>query len=406
MSQNIVIIGGGAGGIATAASLQKRDRTLNIRIIEPQSEHYYQPGWTMVGGGIFKNSDTVRPTVSLIPNNVTWIQAAVMSFQPDQNQVMLESGEVIDYDLLVVSPGLQLDWNKIDGLEETLGQNGVTSNYRYDLAPYTWELVQQLKSGTALFTQPPMPIKCAGAPQKAMYLSASHWTQQRVINNIDIAFYNAGPVLFGVADYIPSLMTYVKKYNADLQFSHNLMAVEGDKQIALFKGVDADGNETTIERQFDMLHVCPPQSSPDFIKSSPLANEGGWLDVNQNSLQHTRYANIFGLGDCVSTPNAKTAGAVRQQAPLVAENIIRQLSARPVLNSYSGYGSCPLTVEHGKIVLAEFSYGGKVTPTFPTWLLNGLIPTRLAWFLKTTVLPYVYFDHMLKGKEFLAKPKP
>jgi len=299
MSQNIVLIGGGAGGIATAASLQKRDATLNISIIEPQSEHYYQPGWTMVGGGIFKDTDTQRSMQSLIPNGVTWVQQSVASFQPEQNQVTLGNGDTLTYDILVVSPGLQLDWSKIEGLEETLGKNGVTSNYRYDLAPYTWELAKNLKSGTALFTQPPMPIKCAGAPQKAMYLSASHWTKQAVLNNIDIAFYNAGPALFGVADYIPSLMEYVKKYNADLQFNHNLVAVNGEKKVATFKGKDADGNEVTVEREFDMLHVCPPQSAPDFIKESSLANEGGWLDVNQGSLQHNQHDNIFGLGDCI-----------------------------------------------------------------------------------------------------------
>lgn len=405
MSQNIVIIGGGAGGIATAASLLNRNSSLNVSIIEPQSEHYYQPGWTMVGGGIFKDTDTKRSMQSLIPRAAKWIEASVSTFQPEQNQVTLDNGDTVSYDILVASPGLQLDWDKIEGLEETLGKNGVTSNYRYDLAPYTWELVQNLKAGTALFTQPPMPIKCAGAPQKAMYLSGSHWHQQGTLNNIDITFYNAGPALFGVADYIPSLMEYVKKYNADLAFNHNLVAVNGDKKTATFNGKDADGNPVTVEREFDMLHVCPPQSAPDFIKASPLANEAGWLDVDKGSLQHTTHKNIFGLGDCTSTPNAKTAGAIRQQAPIVAENIVRLLSGQPLLSCYEGYGSCPLTVEHGKIVLAEFSYGAKVTPTFPSWLLNGLVPTRLAWFLKAKVLPYVYFDRMLKGKEWLAKPK-
>ncbi|WP_339670315.1 FAD/NAD(P)-binding oxidoreductase [Dasania marina] len=405
MSHNIVIIGGGAGGIATAASLLKRDASLNISIIEPQNEHYYQPGWTMVGGGIFSQAETARSMQSLIPSGATWLQASVSSFQPEQNQVTLDNGDTINYDILVVSPGLQLDWGKVAGLEETLGKNGVTSNYRYDLAPYTWELVQNLKAGTALFTQPPMPIKCAGAPQKAMYLSGSHWAKTGVLNDINISFYNAGPGLFGVADYIPALMEYVKKYRASLEFSHNLIAVDGDKKIATFAGKDADGNDVTVEREFDMLHVCPPQSAPDFIKASPLANEAGWLDVDQGSLQHSQHKNIFGVGDCTSTPNAKTAGAVRQQAPIVAENIVRLLNSKALLSCYGGYGSCPLTVEHGKIVLAEFSYGGKVTPTFPTWLLNGLVPTRLAWFLKAKVLPYVYFNRMLKGKEWLAEPK-
>lgn len=402
MGKKIVIVGGGAGGIAAAASLLKRDASLDINIVEPSAEHYYQPGWTMVGGGIFKDTDTKRATAALIPSNAKWTQASVTTFEPENNQVTLSDNSTLDYDVLILSPGLQIDWQKITGLEETLGKNGVTSNYRYDLAPYTWDLAQNLKSGKAIFTQPPMPIKCAGAPQKAMYLSASHWLKSGVLNNIDISFYNAGPALFGVADYIPALMEYVDKYNADLQFNANLVAVDGANKKATFEAKDTDGNTVTVEREFDMLHVCPPQSAPDFIKASPLANEAGWLDVNPASLQHSKYANIFGLGDCTSTANAKTAGAVRQQAPVVASNVVSLLNDQALSAEYEGYGSCPLTVEHGKIVLAEFSYGGKVTPTFPSWINNGLRPTRLAWFLKESLLPYVYFNVMLKGKEWLT----
>lgn len=405
MSQKIVIVGGGAGGISTAASLLKRNSSLNISIIEPKAEHYYQPGFTMVGGGIFKDTDTLRATASLIPPQAKWLQASVSSFDPDNNQVTLDSGDSLNYDILIVSPGLQLDWDKVEGLEATLGKNGVTSNYRYDLAPYTWELVKNLKSGTALFSQPPMPIKCAGAPQKALYLSGSHWHKNDVLSDINISFYNAGGALFGVPDYIPALMEYMDKYGVDLQFNFNLTKVDGVNKKATFVGKDADGNEVTVEREFDMLHVCPPQSAPNFIKQSPLSNDAGWVDVDQQTLQHNSYKNIFGLGDCTSTPNAKTAAAVRQQAPIVAANVINFLNNEDLSCGYDGYGSCPLTVEHGKIVLAEFGYGGKLLPTFPKWLLNGLRPTRLAWFLKAGMLPGVYFDIMLKGKELLAKPK-
>ena len=405
MGQKIVIIGAGAGGIATAASLLKRNASLDISLVEPKAEHYYQPGWTMVGGGIFKDTDTVRATSSLIPTTAKWLQASVSSFDPDNNTVTLDNGDTINYDYLIVSPGLQIDWDKIEGLEQALGKNGVTSNYRYDLAPYTWELAQNLQSGTAIFSQPPMPIKCAGAPQKALYLSASHWFKKGTLNNIDISFYNAGGALFGVSDYVPALMEYIKKYNVDLQFNFNLTKVDGDNKKATFVGKDAEGNEVTVEREFDMLHVCPPQSAPSFIKSSPLANEGGWLDVHENTLQHNRYSNVFGLGDCIGTSNAKTAAAVRQQAPVVATNVLNALNHEPLSVGYNGYGSCPLTVEHGKIVLAEFGYGGKLLPTFPKWLLDGLRPTRLAWFLKASLLPSIYFNMMLKGNEVFAKPK-
>ena len=179
---DIVIVGGGAAGIAAAASLLKRTHKLSVAIIEPADVHYYQPGWTLVGAGVFKQQQTVRTMASLIPAGAEWIQAAVGVFEPEQNRVLLEDSRPIYYDRLIVAPGIKLDWHAVDGLVDTLGQNGVTSNYRFDLAPYTWQLVSQLKRGRALFTQPPMPIKCAGAPQKAMYLSGDHWLRTGAVS--------------------------------------------------------------------------------------------------------------------------------------------------------------------------------------------------------------------------------
>ncbi|MGH8465894.1 MAG: NAD(P)/FAD-dependent oxidoreductase, partial [Pseudomonas sp.] len=298
----------------------------------------------------------------------------------------------------------KLDWEGVEGLAETLGKNGVTSNYKADLAPYTWDLVRRLKNGKAVFTQPPMPIKCAGAPQKALYLSADYWQRNGRLGDIDLSFYNAGGVLFGVKDYVPALEAYIARYHAALMFNHKLLKVDGDARRAWFLKTEADGSSSTVETGFDMLHVCPPQTAPDFIRNSPLADAGGWVDVDPASLRHKRYSNIWGLGDVVNTSNAKTAAAVRQQAPVVAANIVEDIADRPDNYFYDGYGSCPLTVENGKIVLAEFVYGGKLKPTFPNWLLDGKKATRLAWILKKDLLPGIYWHGMLKGREWLAAP--
>ncbi|MEQ4310687.1 FAD/NAD(P)-binding oxidoreductase [Pseudomonas syringae] len=401
----ILIVGGGAAGIATAASLLARDATLQITLVDPADTHYYQPGWTMVGAGIFTPQSTARSMASLIPKGVQWIKAAVSTFEPQHNTLTLADGRVLGYQQLVVCPGLKLDWSAIDGLVDTLGANGVTSNYRYDLAPYTWKLVQNLQQGRALFTQPPMPIKCAGAPQKAMYLSCDHWLKSGRLAQINTQFYNAGGVLFGVADYVPALMKYVERYAIDLKFSHRLVAVDGPGKRATFIRTQADGSSETVEQGFEMLHVVPPQIAPDFIRSSPLADAAGWVDVDPATLKHRQFANVHGLGDATNTSNAKTAAAARKQAPVVANNVLVALGRRSESAVYDGYGSCPLTVEKGRIVLAEFTYGGKVAPSFPRWLLDGRQPTRLAWWLKARVLPALYWHGMLKGREWLAKPQ-
>lgn len=402
---SVVIVGGGAAGISVAASLLARKSDLEIAIIDPADAHYYQPGWTMVGAGVFEAQTTAKTMGSLIPKGVKWIKSAVVAFEPEKNSVLLEGCRVVQYDRLVVCPGLKLDWNAVEGLTDTLGKNGVTSNYRYDLAPYTWELVKGLKQGRAVFTQPPMPIKCAGAPQKAMYLSSDHWYRNGALANIDVQFMNAGGVLFGVKDYVPALEKYVEKYNADLNFFYNLKAVDGAAKKAWFTVAKPDTTPETVEVEFDMMHVCPPQTAPDFIRVSPLADAAGWVDVDQATLRHKTYENVWSLGDVMNAPNAKTAAAARMQAPIVAENMIADIKGGSAVAQYNGYGSCPLTVERGKIVLAEFGYGGALLPSFPKWVINGKKPSKMAWMLKEQILPPVYWKAMLRGREWMAKPE-
>jgi sulfide:quinone oxidoreductase len=400
----VVIIGGGAAGIAVASSLLSRVAKLDVVIIDPADTHYYQPGWTMVGRGIFNPATTVKTMASVIPSKANWIKAAVAEFEPETNRIILESRQSISYDILIVCPGIKLNWQGIEGLAETLGQNGVTSNYRYDLAQYTWELVRKFKRGKAVFTQPPMPIKCAGAPQKVMYLSADYWLKKGFIKDIQIDFYNAGSVLFGVKEYVPSLMEYVDRYKANLYFNYRLTKIDGPAKKAWFMVTDEEGKTSTFETSFDMIHVVPPQQAPDFIRSSKLIDASGWVDVSQDTLQHKVYKNIYALGDVINCPNAKTAAAARKQAPVVATNVLFDLNKGNQRTAYDGYGSCPLTVERGKIVLAEFGYGGRLLPSFPNWFINGKKPSRLAWFLKERMLPPIYWWGMLKGREWLAKP--
>ena len=401
---DVVIVGGGSAGIATASSLLRRRPSLSIAVVEPAATHDYQPGWTMVGAGVFASEVTRHSMASVMPDRVTWIRQAAAGFAPDSNEVVLADGSAVRYRALVAAPGLKLDWNGIPGLSEALGKNGVTSNYRYDLAPYTRDLVRGLKRGRALFTQPAMPIKCAGAPQKAMYLSCDIWREAGALGRIDVEFHNPGAVLFGVAAYVPALMAYVERYGIDLRFGSKLVAVDGPAKVATFERRAANGATERAERPFDMLHAVPPQMAPDFVASSPLAGETGFIAVDPGTLRHVRYANVYSLGDACSTSNAKTAAAVRKQAPVVALNVLATLDGHEPVADYDGYGSCPLTVERGKVVLAEFGYGGTLLPSFPAWLLDGTKPTRAGWILKSRMLPEIYWHCMLKGREWLASP--
>lgn len=400
---DVVIIGGGAAGTACASSLLKRTKQLSIAIVEPSDHHYYQPGWTLVGAGIFTQAQTIHKMADSLPKKVTWIKAEATAIDPYQHLVTLNNNERLVYQTLVVCPGLCLNWQGIKGLPEALGQQGITSNYHLDFAPYTWQQVKNLTKGKAIFTQPAMPIKCAGAPQKAVYLSCDYWRQQQCLDQIDVEFHIAGAALFGVAAFVPALQRYIERYGVDLTYNSNLVEVDVSTKTAYFSQQAADSEQKEIiAKSFDFLHAVPPQQAPAFIRNSPLSNATGWVDVDPLTLRHNQFDDIFSLGDVTSTSNAKTAAAIRKQAPVVAENLLAFLKGHSLTAYYDGYGACPLTVERGKVILAEFGYDGKLLPTLP---LNPTIARRSYWQLKTHGLPFLYWDVLLKGHEWLAQPK-
>jgi len=401
-NHDVVIVGGGTAGITVAASLRRRaPKSLDIAIIDPAESHYYQPAWTLVGGGAYSLERTRRSLASLVPAGVRLIRDAVTAFRPDANEVTLASGDVVGYAQLVVCPGLILDWEKVEGLPEALGRDGVCSNYSADYAEYTWACIQALKSGArAVFTQPPMPFKCPGAPQKIAYLTADHLRRSGLLKSCHVEFHTATPAIFGVPFFAKALTRVAARYGIEVDVSHNLIAVDGAARKATFEVVDGDGKGSRIVVDYDMLHVTPPQAPPAFIRTSPLANEAGWVDVDQGSLQHTKYSNVFSLGDVCSTPNSKTAAAIRKQSPVVVRNILRVRKGEEAVAEYDGYASCPLTTAYGKVIMAEFIYGGKVTPSLP---LNPGKERWVNWWIKKTGLPLMYWHYMLKGREWFPE---
>lgn len=403
VQHQIVIVGGGAGGITVAAQLLKQRSQLDIAIIEPSDKHYYQPGWTLVGGGQFKFEDTVRDEATVMPQDVTWIKDQVVTLDPDHNALMTAEGIQVSYDYLVMAPGIQIDWDKIKGLQETLGKNGVTSNYSHQHTRYTWELLQNFKGGTAIFTYPATPIKCGGAPQKIMYMADDTFKRKSGVGtHSHVMFCTAGGSIFAVKEYADVLNQVVDRRGIDVRYFHNLKEVRGETQEAIFDVTSEDGvQEVTLK--FDLLHVAPPMSAPDFIKNSPLAvpnHPGGWVDVDKDTLQHQRYPNVFGIGDASSAPTSKTAAAVRGQAPVVVNNLLSAIAKSPLSRTYNGYTCCPLITGYNYTVMAEFDYDNQPLSSF---LINPAKERWSMWLVKKHMLPYLYWQRMLKGAPFEAE---
>jgi len=395
LANRVVIVGGGNAGISVAAQLLRKDNTLEVIIIDPAEHHYYQPAWTLVGGGVFDIRRTVRKEASVIPRGATWLQKQVNAFLPEANKVITSDGQEVDYDFLVVAPGIQLNWSAIKGLTETLGKNGVCSNYSFSTAPYTWECIRSFQGGNALFHSPDTPVKCGGAPHKIMYLAADYFRRKGILHQASIQYWSGGTRLFGVEKYEKTLLKVVQRGDIRLHFHVRLIEIDGPAKLAKFIGIGAHNKDETYHVPFSFMHVTPPQSAPDFVRNSPLANAAGWVDVNKLTLQHIRYPNIFSLGDAAALPTSKTGAAVRKQAPVLVTNLLAYRKQQPLNAVYNGYTSCPVVTGYGKLVLAEFDYNNIPAETFP------FDQSKERWSmyqLKRRVLPWLYWNKILKGK--------
>ena len=413
----ILVIGGGTGGIMTAANLLSKNKSLDIGIIEPAEWHYYQPAWTLVGAGTYDYEKSRRSMSSVMPSGADWIKDYATVFKPEDNTVETKENGAITYDFLIVSPGLVMDTSLIEGLTESLGKGVVCSNYTDP--KHTWEVLKSFKGGNAVFTQPTTPIKCGGAPQKIAYLAADYIQKNGLKNKSNVVFATPGSVIFGVKEIRESLMQVISKYGIHFKPFYAPIKIDGANQMVTFKVVGTGENtciinqdnelketmsgESIIEMPFDMLHLAPPQTAPKFVKESPLVNDAGWLDVDKNTLQHNKFANIFGLGDVAALPTAKTGAAIRKQVPVVSDNILQLIAHSKKGNkSYNGYSSCPLVTGYGKMILAEFDYDNNFIPDpklKQMLVFNSEKEHWRLWMLKKYGLPYLYWNKMMKGKE-------
>lgn len=403
-SARIVIIGGGTGGIITAA-LARRAGAARITLIEPCERHFYQPLWTLVGGGVSRPESSVRPEAELIPRGVRWLRERVAEIDPPRRLVTTEAGGQVPYDALVVAAGIQLNWEGIPGLREAIQGGYASTNYTYELAPRTWELIRNFRGGVALFHMPGTPIKCPGAPQKILYLAADHFRRRRAGGEVQLIYGSATAGIFAAPQYAAPLNAALARYGVDARFGHELVEIKPQTREAVFLAGKAEGKDR-VTIAYDMLHAVPPQSAPDFIRRGPLAGGGlGWVEVDQFTLQHRRYPSVFALGDAAGTPNAKTGAAASRQALVVAANLAAVLADRPLAAHYNGYIACPIVTANGRVLLCELDYSGQPAPSIPYG--DPFRERYDMWLLKRHGLPWLYWNVLLKGRRlpWVARPR-
>lgn len=403
-NHKVVVVGGGSAGLAISHQLLRTNKFTqdDIAIVDPAEFHHYQPGWTLVGGGLKDKASLRRPLASLLDPKLKLYAEPLATFAPEDNSVTLSSGAKLTYDQLVVAPGIKVDLGSVKGLPEAAANPdaNVSTIYNFDTVSKTFPTIQRFTSGQAIFTQPVGVIKCAGAPQKIMWLALDHWKraglyQADANSPIKIAFATGLPVMFGVPKYSAALEALRVERGVEGLFTHDLVEIDGN--TAIF--ARPEGKEK-VRRKFDFLHVTPKMGAHGFVAGSPLANAAGYVDVDDATLQHKKFANVWSAGDASSLPTSKTAAAITAQAPVLVRNLVQALEKKGTAEAgYDGYTSCPLLTEYGKVMLAEFKYGGVPKETFggKVGALDQATPRKLFWWLKKDFFPWVYYSAYVKG---------
>ncbi|XP_063381268.1 uncharacterized protein LOC134667789 [Cydia fagiglandana] len=405
-SCKLLVVGGGSGGCTIAAKFARRLGKDAVIVLEPSCDHYYQPLWTLVGAGVTSVASTRRSAISVLPAGARWLRDSAASLDPKNQEVITANEDQIRYEYIVVAVGLQNDYDKVPGLSEGLQRkdSGVSTIYSPDYCEKTWSDMRQLKGGEAIFTYPDTLIKCPGAPQKIAYLADSWFNKANVRSKTNITYNTCLPVIFGVKKYADVLLKVVERKNIKVNYTTVLKELHVDKKEGVF--VSSKDKSKTFVQPYDMIHVTPPMKTPDFLRNNKdITDASGYLEVDKFTLQHTKVPNMYGIGDCINTPNSKTAAAIAKQCYVLEHNLLSTMAKDNPKQKYDGYGACPLVTSYNTCILAEFLYDGVVHETMP--FNQVATESRVAYQMKRHLFPFIYWNFMLKGyyhgPEFIRK---
>ena len=399
-SARIVILGAGAAGAAMANRLSERLDGARITLIDGRPEHWYQPGFTLIAAGLKPAGYSVSTTAEWLPRDAELIAEYAAEIDPEAKRVTTSGGTAVDYDFLVVATGLKLDWDAIEGFSlDLVGQNGLGAVYAGpDYAAKTWAAMDRFtdEGGEAVLLRPATEMKCAGAPLKYTFLIDDYATRKGTRDAVSITYAANNKTLFGVPIVNEKVRMLYEERDIGIVHDRVLKAVDPGRRVLTFE--TPEGLE---DRTYDFTNVIPPMRAPDVIRNSPLPwadkwTDQGWVEVDQFTLRHNRYPDVFAVGDAAGVPKGKTAASVKWQVPVVEDHLVAQIAGREGTERYEGYTSCPLITRVGRAMLIEFDYHNNLVPSFPG-IIAPLEELWISWLMKEVALKPTY-NAMLRGK--------
>ncbi|MDD2599205.1 MAG: FAD-dependent oxidoreductase [Kiritimatiellae bacterium] len=419
----IIVIGGGAAGLGMAARLRRKLPHSEITVIDPAERQYYQPGFTLIGSGVYTPKQVWHKQSDCMPKGVKWVKKAVIALEPAANSVIVTDNEKHSYDFLVLTPGLQLNWELVEGLSrKTLGEGNVHSIYDFEGSQKMWTAMQAFvaQGGRGIFTDTYTKHKCGGAPKKICLLTEHLARKRKTRESLTLDYFTGSKQLYDVPFFTPRLEEIYKERNVSVTTRTHVTGVDTAAKKAFLKQTEIIKKEVTdplsgetksveesvaktFTESYDILHLAPPQSAPDFVRQAGLGwSEGSlapesWVMVDKDTLVHKTFPNIVSLGDVAGIPTSKTSAAVRKQVPVALRNLLSLIEGRAPEAVYNGYAACPIITDYGHVLMAEFDYDKKPQISFPLSMFDMSKESRMAWMLKVYVLKPLYFYGMIPG---------
>lgn len=367
--KNVVILGAGTAGTMMASHLNKKLKKLdwNITIVDQYKTHYYQPGFLFLPFDTYKPEDVKKSIDEFIPKGVKLIREKIDVIDKDTDTVLLESGEKLNYDLLILATGTKTAPGEVEGMLGDYWYKTIFDFYTFEGALALRDKLKDWKGGKLVVHITEMPIKCPVAPLEFAFLADSFFLKKGMRDKVEITYVTPLSGAFTKEKCTTALTYLLKDKNIKIVPDFAVEHIDGENGIL----VDYAGDEVP----FDLLVTVPTNMGDDLMARSGFGDDLNYVPTDKHTLQTKIKDNIFAIGDCTDVPASKAGSVAHFQAEILTENILLYIDGKELKPDFDGHANCFIETGKGKALLIDFNY--EIEPLKGKFPFAGIGPLNL-----------------------------
>ncbi|MDX5325757.1 MAG: NAD(P)/FAD-dependent oxidoreductase [Bacteroidota bacterium] len=358
--KNLVILGAGTAGTMMSNHLSKAlpHDEWHITIVDQKAIHHYQPGYLFIPFGIYEPDEVVKPIKKFLPSSAEYIQKAIEKVIPEKDQVILEDGQVLSYDILIIATGTDIAPEEIDGMVGPHWHRDIFDFYTLDGAVALHDKLKDWEGGELVVHITEMPIKCPVAPLEFAFLADAYFEERGMRDKVKMSFVTPMDGAFTKPVATAKLHHLLSEKKINVVPNFNIMHVDPENR----KIVDYEGREVS----YDLLVTIPTNKGADYVERSGFGDDLNFVPTDKGTLQSKVKENIFAIGDATNIPASKAGSVAHFEGEILLENILRYIKGEPLKADFDGHANCFVETGHGKALLIDFNYTQQPVPgTFP-----------------------------------------